>query len=314
MTPEQFTDCLLNEINYYVDKGLPYVSIAKTAAAADLSIQDIWLDPARDMLIVRRASSEPGTKLAGLDTVYCKVTATQPDTSWCGLVISAGKTASLWENVQGATGWNDKFYPPSPLAAMLATGVLGAGLGYGGAALLSGLLPNTWDKRKLRRSGALLGAAIGAAPGGLETAKSVLIRQPVLDGSHMTHLKKQADIFGQHQQPSRYAAGQIINAEQLKGTVWRSPMVSQQLTNKEKSLFTGAMTSSQMIAGSPYITPVDIARLTAGMGVGYASGLVAGRVLGTLTGMPLSSQNTLANTGMYAGAIKATLPMLFGYR
>ena len=130
----------------------------------------------------------------------------------------------------------------------------------------------------------------------------------------MTRLKKQADVFGQHQQPSRYAAGQIINAEQLKSTVWQSPMVSQQLTNKEKSLFTGAMTSSQMIAGSPYITPVDIARLTAGMGVGYASGLVAGRVLGTLTGMPLSAQNTLANTGMYAGAIKATLPMLFGYR
>jgi len=53
--------------------------------------------------------------------------------------------------------------------------------------------------------------------------------------------------------------------------------------------------------------------LTAGMGVGYASGLVAGKVLGVLTGMPPDTQKTLADTGMYAGVVKSVLPMVFGW-
>jgi hypothetical protein len=50
------------------------------------------------------------------------------------------------------------------------------------------------------------------------------------------------------------------------------------------------------------------------MGSGYATGLIAGRVLSALTGMPESAQTTLANTGMLAGALKSVIPLLFNAR
>lgn len=52
---------------------------------------------------------------------------------------------------------------PSPLAAMLASAVVGGGLGYGGGYLAEKLLPQGYG-RKLKRTGLILGALAGAAP------------------------------------------------------------------------------------------------------------------------------------------------------
>ena len=313
MTPEQITQYLLNEIDNYVEQGRPYVQDAKAASANDPAIHDIWLDATHRRIVVRRTHASPfGVKIAGLETLY-QSEEFPVDQTWCGLVFTT-KTASLRENLFGLAGWNDRFYPPSPLAAMLASGILGAGLGYGGAAILSKFLPGHWDKSKFRRTGLLLGGAAGAAPGAIETAKSLLIQQPVTDGSHMTH-RDHIEKSGEYLPHSpRYSTGPVIDSEAMLRTVWKSPMVGQQLTPKEQSLFTGVMTSAQQISKSPYITPVDVARLTAGMGTGYASGLVVGKVLGTLTGMPTGTQKLLADTGMYAGVVKSVLPMIFGGR
>jgi hypothetical protein len=48
------------------------------------------------------------------------------------------------------------------------------------------------------------------------------------------------------------------------------------------------------------------------MGAGYASGLVAGKVLGTLLGMPPNVQKDFARIGMQANAIRSVLPVMFG--
>jgi len=53
---------------------------------------------------------------------------------------------------------------PSPLAAMLTTGLVGGGLGYGVGSLAEALMPHKYGK-KLKRTGAILGALAGAAPG-----------------------------------------------------------------------------------------------------------------------------------------------------
>lgn len=53
---------------------------------------------------------------------------------------------------------------PSPVAAMLTSGLLGAGLGYGGGRLVGAFMPKGYGDR-LGRTGALLGAGIGAMPG-----------------------------------------------------------------------------------------------------------------------------------------------------
>lgn len=55
---------------------------------------------------------------------------------------------------------------PSPLAAALTSGLVGAGLGYGVGALGEQFLPpQDFEPGKLRRNAALAGAAIGASPG-----------------------------------------------------------------------------------------------------------------------------------------------------
>jgi hypothetical protein len=54
---------------------------------------------------------------------------------------------------------------PSPLAAMLASGMAGGGLGYGLGWLGEKFLPASWKRGNMRRTGAILGALLGASPG-----------------------------------------------------------------------------------------------------------------------------------------------------
>jgi hypothetical protein len=53
---------------------------------------------------------------------------------------------------------------PSPVAAMLTSGLLGAGLGWGTGKILGKLLPRGYGDR-LGRTGLILGGALGASPG-----------------------------------------------------------------------------------------------------------------------------------------------------
>lgn len=69
---------------------------------------------------------------------------------------------------------------PSPIAAMLTTGLLGAGLGWGAGKILGGVLPRGWGGR-LGRTGAVLGGAAGVAPGMLWAAANLASRRPLND-------------------------------------------------------------------------------------------------------------------------------------
>lgn len=69
---------------------------------------------------------------------------------------------------------------PSPLAAMLTSGLLGAGLGWGAGKLVGAVLPPGYGK-KLSRTGLLLGGAAGAAPGLLWGATNKLDGRPFND-------------------------------------------------------------------------------------------------------------------------------------
>lgn len=106
--------------------------------------------------------------------------------------LSAGEP---WVKVAYSTGlrrlgeWLNFFpgqYPggipnrPSPLAAMLTSGLLGAGLGYGVGRLGQAFLPAGYG-RNLGRTGAVLGGMVGAVPGGLWAAANVANRRSVLD-------------------------------------------------------------------------------------------------------------------------------------
>jgi hypothetical protein len=69
---------------------------------------------------------------------------------------------------------------PSPIAAMLTSGLLGAGLGYGGGKLLSHILPDKFGD-KLGRTGMILGGALGATPGALWGVNNRAIGRPFND-------------------------------------------------------------------------------------------------------------------------------------
>lgn len=88
-----------------------------------------------------------------------------PDASWIKVAYSP-TLRSLGENLNFFPGQYPGGMPnhPSPIAAMLTSGLVGAGLGYAGGKLGEKLLPNGYG-RKLPRTGALLGGLVGAAPG-----------------------------------------------------------------------------------------------------------------------------------------------------
>ena len=70
---------------------------------------------------------------------------------------------------------------PSPLAAMLTTGLVGGGLGWAGGKLLSKVFPERYGKN-LPRTGAILGGLLGAAPGAAWAGINAKHGKGLLDG------------------------------------------------------------------------------------------------------------------------------------
>ena len=332
MNYDAFTSGLLSQIDHYIQSAVKHIKFAKTAQANDKDVRDAWYDPAAGSVIIRHTSAE---KLGNIAPQIKTAAADSPiPNHWCGLALAHRleyfqpakeladkmmgfrKTAedTLSSKVKSLLGWDDRYYPTNPVAAMLTTGALGAGLGYGGASLASYFLPDTWDKKKFRRGGALLGGGLAATPGAAEVFKSWLIGQPLLNGDHMKRSYRQhRDKLPETKESSLpYSMEPRISGEDLMRMTWQHPLVSKQMAPGQKALLSGAVRGATHVSGSPFFTPSDMARLTAGMGSGYGLGLIAGRVLGAVTGLTRPAQNTLANTGALAGALKATLPLIYG--
>jgi hypothetical protein len=79
-------------------------------------------------------------------------------------------------------------YPnsPSPLAALLTSGLLGAGLGYGLGWAGEQVLPASFERGKLRKALALAGGTLGAIPGGLWSYSALQRGQSLRDGSDLS--------------------------------------------------------------------------------------------------------------------------------
>ncbi len=248
-----------------------------------------------------------------------------------GLLGLAGYAPSFWTGpVPGA---------PGPIVGGLAGGLLGAGLGYGAGWLGSRILPESWDRDRLPKVTAMLGGLAGATPGligmadniaaGRPVGSTVLFDKPDLpvwpndyrmaakahQGPPLPDLIKEAftsvsGLFGPPVRP--------IPIDAVQQMVWQDPHVSTQLT-PQLQLATGGLAEAawlhrQRTTGDStrLIWPSDIARITAGMGSGYVSGAIVGKTLGVLLGMPESIQDRLKTTGMWAGAVRAVVPMAFG--
>lgn len=237
---------------------------------------------------------------------------------------------------------------PTPLTAALTTGLVGAGLGYGAGTLAENLLPDTWERGRLRRTLALaggLGGALTAAPwayASMATGHAPWSSWPLNVQSPQTNkvertpepyeLERIKDVGSLAQAPSGGLTEHNIRAaawgnssagasglspipvDSFNRVIWGDPRVANELTSQTKALASGVVTAASALGGrrSSIVTPADVAHIAVGMGSGWLSGSLLGHGLGTLMGMPKTTQETLKNTGMWAGAVHAFVNNAFG--
>lgn len=230
--------------------------------------------------------------------------------------------------------WNK----PSPLAAMLTSGLVGGGLGYGLGWAGEKILPDSWQKPgRTRKSLAILGAMMGAAPGaawGLTNAKTdrpfnsdELLKEntkarPRYGRVDLSMLREKAssdfvkEAFGPEGRFSSGATGgEPVNINRLGQVLWDVGAGPQTSAATMASVYAAQKLPGGV--GPGYVTPHQTGLLgtmmgAAGGGVkGYATGWGVGKALGILTGMPQPAQNVLKRTGTMLGVINTLVPRLF---
>jgi hypothetical protein len=230
-----------------------------------------------------------------------------------------------------------------PLLNTLVGGMAGAGIGYGLGVLGEKFLPESWSRHRLRNSLMLLGGGMGASPGlGMLASNwhagvplsSTDAFQSGFNPEEARRLKQQSDqqayrdaweTFGrmggkQASDDGEYlstglTSGLGFDPQEFQRSIWQDPRVAGPLTLPQQAAASGLVLGAANLPGrrrSGLVTPVDMARMAAGMGSGYLSGLLVGKTLGALMGLPDSAQETLKNTGMWAGVVREIVPLVFG--
>jgi hypothetical protein len=88
------------------------------------------------------------------------------------------------------------------------------------------------------------------------------------------------------------------------------------MSTAEQAMASAAVTTASRMGRqgnqqSMFVTPGQMGALSVGMGSGYLSGALVGKALGALMGVPVKTQDRLKSTGMWAGAVKNLVPLLF---
>jgi hypothetical protein len=233
-----------------------------------------------------------------------------------------------------------------PIASTVASGLLGAGLGYGAGWLGEQFLPE-WAQEEgtLRNRFALLGglggAGIGAVPGMMNWAA----RRPFNDSMffkghtdergfepdstpYSPQFKAAVDSYVQkmafvpHPTIDSTIGGPsfeqmpLVKMDELGRVVWGAN-VSPQLAAMTMGAAYGSAQMPDPNAVSGNITPHQTGLFgmmmgAAGGGIkGYFAGRMVGKGLGLLTGMPEGTQNILSQTGTVAGVLGTMVPKLF---
>lgn len=225
-------------------------------------------------------------------------------------------------------------YGGKPVAAVVASSLLGTGLGYGTGALLENILPG-WARQpgKLRKNlaigGGLAGLAAGSVPGLVNKTMGRRFNDPTL----WNRFPNQLEQVNVPERAQKFAAAYAEKCATTIGTLGASdePLVEvdelgrvvwgAKLSPELKAMTMGAAYGASRIpdanALTGTITPHQLGMFgvmtgAAGGGLkGYLTGRAVGIGLGALTGMPQPAQDTLARTGLAAGVISNLVPRLF---
>lgn len=222
-----------------------------------------------------------------------------PVSSGIGSTLSS--LGSLRENPVNAP-----FGGPTPLATSVTGSALGAGLGYLGGRIAENLLPGHLQGKRLRRTLALAGGALGAAPGlylarlGAEADGTDYGRALVSPGVLSTEKKADAGLFG----PS-------IRVDMFNRLVLEDPFAPPAVRAAATALVGAA---DQASGGGGIISVSDLARVAIGAGAGYLQAYAGAKLLGGLVGLSPPAQRALQQTGFVAGALTSAVPQLLGMR
>ena len=227
-----------------------------------------------------------------------------------------GWRKGITSDLIGGTGGN-----PTPVSAMIGSGLLGAGLGYGTGWLLEHLISKKYMNRgRLRKTLGILGGLGAAVPGALWGVTNVqqglpfnkascakyekpLPEEAELNEFFVKSLQKYADIAGG-------AGGDKIDVDAFNEILWNpgDPFTPPAIRAGASGLVTGA----GEVIGSNFITPKDIARVAVGAGAGYVSGSIVGKTLGALAGLTPPVQEKLQQIGTWSGVLKSIIPSVLG--
>lgn len=251
-------------------------------------------------------------------------------------------------------GWNlvPGHYPggipnsPGPLQSMLTGGLAGGALGYGAGWLGEKLMPERWQKNRLKWTLAMMGMGGGMLPGAIMgtvykanglpfSGDGSLLRRKSLVPPPAADLGKTAvdNGFVSDDYHSRMATIAVdtfhkaadfgitgfgsdpIPVDTFNRVLWADPRVADRLEPATQAAASGLTLAAANLPGkrqTNFVTPMDMARVAAGMGSGYVSGAIVGKGLGLLLGMPEATQERLKNTGMWAGIVANLVPIAFG--
>lgn len=273
------------------------------------------LDPNKDWIFVEK-------KADGL----------QNKTIFRPIVQAANLAPAPWNAPLGGFG-------TSPLFSMLTSGLLGGGLGYLGGTLMENMFPEDYMERgKLRKTLAVLGGLGGAAgPAYLGTVGHRNWNEPgkspwrswiepnvffgaqkkAIDMAYKAISEKSADSDTEdwlnksaaNDEFSGLMITPTIPVDAFNRVVMQDPFASMPLQTATVGLTEAA---NQAKGNRGIISPFDIARIGVGMGAGLSQAYLGGKVLGALAGLTPKAQETLQQAGMFAGALKAVVPGLFG--
>jgi hypothetical protein len=226
-----------------------------------------------------------------------------------------GRLAQFWEG--DIAGIPNK---PGPLSSMLVLAPLGAtaGLaaGYLGNKLTGGhAFNNLWTP-------ALAGAAAGLVPGLAYAGLNAAAGQPAFTSAswNFPKLDKVGFMNPTPDAPAIFPTVKslYIPVDQLKEMIYRDPNVAPHIPPHIQAATIGLVEGAQNLPGRKYdlpiITPFDVARMAVGLGTGYASGALAGTILGGMFGLSDSAKDMMKSTGMFAGLINSVVPMVYGAR
>lgn len=307
-----------DEVGYFLQPELDCCAVSATTPA------DVYL------------AKSAAARALGRDAIY-EVPLTDEEAAsgyWVKVAYSPGlrRAAEALNFIKGT-------YPgglpnaASPLAAMLTTSLVGGGIGYGMGRLGEAVLPRKWERGKLRRTGAMLGAAAGALPaipwmyGNVQSGHGITEPWPL--DAKIPEVEKQGGLdrvvlgdaycravdefvksaegyFGDYRAAER-AGPADVNVNALGQTLWES--------GAPPSLTAATMGSMYAAAQFPdpearpgWVTGGQLGQLALGAGKGYVEGVLVGKALSALTGMPTQG---FGAGGAVLGIIGTVIPRLF---